>query len=93
MATSSEVKSGLDSVSKDIAKNRARLEDCIATAAEVSALLAAIPTTYSEVAAEINAYTPNGAFESLSKDELARLTSEFNALKANADTIAAVILD
>ena len=47
--------------------------------------LANLPTQYAAELAEINGYTPTGAFQTLSKDELAKLTTEFQALKATLE--------
>ena len=92
MSTSSEVKSGLDAVAANIAGNRDKLAACVDTAGQVSVDLANLPTAFADVVATIQAYTPTGAFETLAKDELAKLTAEFAALKADADAIAAVDL-
>ena len=92
MATSSEVKAGLDAIAKDIATQRAVLQKAIDNATGASAVLGSLVTTYSGVKTTIDGYTPTGAFETLAKDELAKLTTEFQALKADADTIAAVTL-
>jgi hypothetical protein len=43
--------------------------------------LDAIPTTYADEIAEINGYTPTGAFETLAVDMKGKLTTEFQALK------------
>jgi hypothetical protein len=47
--------------------------------------LNAIVTTYADVADEIDGYTPTGAFETLAKDEFAKLVSEFGDLKSAAE--------
>jgi len=86
MATTSEVKAALDLMAQDIAAAinlRQRAKDQLKTARD---RLAAIPSTYSDELATINAYTPTGAFEELSKDEKAKLQTEFNALKNAIET-------
>jgi 2,4-dienoyl-CoA reductase-like NADH-dependent reductase (Old Yellow Enzyme family) len=92
MATSSEVKAGLDAIAEAISKNRARIVTCVATAGEVSTALGALATTYAAVVATINGYGTTDAFEALSKAELAKMVTEYNALKADADAIAATDL-
>ena len=46
--------------------------------------LNAIPTVFEDALKTINAFNPTGDFESLSQDELAKMTTEFQALKADA---------
>ena len=41
----------------------------------------ALPTRFADTISTINGYAPSGAFETLAKDELSKLTSEFQALK------------
>ncbi len=86
MATSSQVKAALDNISQAIATERQAMANCKARITASKQLLAALPTTYAEVVATINAYVPNGAFESLAKDELAKMAAEFTALKNAATT-------
>lgn len=93
MASTSEVKSGLNEVAQIIADQRAVLAKAQQNAANASAALAAISTDYSDVAATINAYGTTNAFEALSKAEFAKLQTEFTALKSAADSIVAVALD
>lgn len=92
MATSSQVKSGLDEIASIIAAQRAALEKVISNAANASSELGAIPADYADLIATINAYGAGDAFEELSKAEKAKLQSEFTALKSAADTIAGVAL-
>ena len=93
MATTTEVKNGLDRVAERIGTNRDVLEKVVSNAAIASTALGDIPTDFAAIKAEIDLYTPTGAFETLAKDELARITTEFQALKVHADAIAAVDLD
>lgn len=82
MATPSEVKAGLDAAS-DLISGAIRMR--AAGKAQLLAArnqLAALATQLADVISTINGYTPTGAFETLSKDELSKLTSEFQALKA-----------
>ena len=87
MATTSEVKKALDEIASVIAAQEAVITKAQTNAAAASAALAAIPTDFSDVIATINAYSPTGAFETLAKDEKAKLQTEFRALKAKADAI------
>lgn len=90
MATTSEVKTGLDLVAERIATQRAVVDKAKANAQSASDALAAIPTDFADLIATIDAYTGADEFETLAQAEKARLTTEFNALKTEADTIAAV---
>lgn len=92
MATSSEIKTALDAVAKDIASKRSRLKAVVAEAADVSAALASLPTIYSDVIATINGFPANttDTFEALQKAELAKLSTEFTGMKTKSDQIAAL---
>lgn len=90
--TASTVKSGLDEISTLISEQRFVLQKIIAMAQGASDALAAIPTDYSAVLAEIDAYGTSDAFESLSKAEKAKMTAEFTTLKATLDQIATTTL-
>jgi len=81
MATSG-VKAGLDAVAKNIANLTSRVEGALEALSGIEADLTSIPTTYADVIAEVDGFTPTGEFESLAQDELAKLTTEFLALKA-----------
>ena len=86
MATISEVKAGLNAIADLISgsiSGRARAKAQLLSARNQ---LAAIPTQYAAVIAEIDAYTPTGAFETLAQDEKAKLASEFLALKSALET-------
>jgi hypothetical protein len=93
MATASEVKAGLDDIATQIRGQRAALVKAIGLAQAASAALTLIANDYSGVIATVNGYGTTDPFESLSKAELAKLTTEFVALKGDADMIAAVVLD
>lgn len=92
MATTSEVKSGLDDVSNIIREQRDVMKKAKANAAIASAALAALATTYSSIISTINAYGTTDAFEANAKAELAKLVTEYNALKNLADQVAAINL-
>ena len=87
MATTSEVKAGLDAIASEIAAVRTRFESSKSSIQGGSTALGNIPTKYADVIATINAYTPTGAFETLSQDEKAKLQTEFVALKAELDAL------
>ena len=93
MATSSEVKTALDAVAAAISKSRERMVGVKATASEVSAALGGLATLYADVVTTINGYGTTNAFEALAKAELAKLATEYTALKADADAVAAVNLN
>ena len=68
MSTPSEVKSGLQAISDLISgsiSGRARAKAQLLAARNQ---LAAIPTQFADVIAEVDGYTPTGAFETLAKD-------------------------
>lgn len=90
MATTSEVKTGLDLVAERIAAQRAVVNKAKSNAQQASDALAAIPTDFADLIATIDAYTGADEFETLAQAEKARLQAEFTALKNEADTIAAV---
>lgn len=92
MATASEVKTGLDAVAAAIRAVRQSMLTVKATGVSVSADLGGLSTEYADLIATINAYGTTNAFEALAKAELAKLTSEFNALKAVSDAVAAINL-
>jgi hypothetical protein len=64
-----------------------------ANAGTASTALAAIPTDFADVIATVNAFGTSNAYEAAVKAQLAKMTSEFNALKAKADAVAAVDLN
>ena len=80
--TASTVKTGLDSLSSTISSNQGEAAGVKAQLADLISRLDAIPSANSDLIAAINGYTPTGAFETLAQDELAKLTSEFSALKS-----------
>lgn len=92
MATTSEVKVGLDAIAAVISDQRAVMQKVKTNAGLASAALDALPTTYADVIATINGYSTNDAFEAHAKAEFAKLVTEFVALKADADFVAAVDL-
>lgn len=89
MSTTSEVKKGLDAIADRIANQQQRAADAKATLADIDAELAGLPGEFSAEIATVNGFTPTGDFESHSKDELALLTTEFQALRAAVQAAAA----
>lgn len=86
MATVSEVKAGLDAISELISGSRQAREQSKARLLAARNQLAAIPSQYADVISTIDGYTPNGAFETLTKDEKTKLASEFTNLKTALET-------
>ena len=84
MATSSEVKAALDDIAQSIRTERQAMKNAKARIATGQSNLNLIPTVFTDALATINAYTPTGDFESLAKDELAKMTTEFVALISDA---------
>ena len=89
MATTSEVKAALDDIAQTIKTERQAFASAKARIQAGSGNLAAIPTVFADVIADIDGYTPTGAFETLAKDEKGKLATEFTALKADIDTLIA----
>lgn len=88
MATASQVKAGLDDIAEVIRTERQSCINCKARYTASDNALAALPTTYADVLATINGYSPvtTDAFELLAKAELAKLTTEFQSLKGKTAT-------
>lgn len=90
MASYSEVKAGLDEVARIIREQKAVMLKAKSNAGLASAALAGLPTEYADVISTINAYGITNAAEALAKADLAKLTTEFQALKTLADQVAAI---
>lgn len=86
MAYTSDVIGKLDQIAHVVNSNRAQLGSAKEQLSARAVNLAAIPTQYGDIIAEIQAYTGADAFEEQAKAILARLTSEFISLKDEADT-------
>jgi hypothetical protein len=82
MATISQVKAGLDEIAQIVRTARTQLTQSKLQVAAIEAQLNNIPATYADVLATINGFAPTGAYQTLAKDELAKLTTEFQALKS-----------
>ena len=89
--TYTEVSSGLETVKDAIVNSRNALRKLKADFAQQSGVLAGIPTVYQDLITTINGYAPSGAVETLSKDELAKYSAEFVALKNAADAATAAL--
>lgn len=92
MSTYSEVKTGLDGIAIRMSNDRDIMKKVKTNAAQASADLAALATDYAAIIAQINAYGTNDASEAFAKAELAKLVSEYTALKSLADQVAAINL-
>jgi hypothetical protein len=86
MATISQVKAGLDEIAKLIRNATSVRESAKANLLNSRNQLENLPTQFSDVIAEIDGYSPTGAFETLAKDEKAKLQTEFVALKSALET-------
>jgi hypothetical protein len=84
--TISTVKADLNSIASIIAGSSQVRDKAKAQLLAARNQLAAIPATYAATIAEIDGYAPTGAFETLSKDEKAKLATEFLALKTAIET-------
>lgn len=87
--STSDVIVQLQQVSTRISTQRAALSSVINGAKAASTALGAIPTDFAALVSAINAYGTSDANEAYAKATLAKLTSEFNALKTTADAIGA----
>lgn len=85
MATSSEVKAGMDNIAQSISSSRAVVKEAIELLGQAKESLNGIPANYADVLATITAYVPTGEAETLYKDELANMTVEFLALVAEVE--------
>jgi len=92
MASYSEVKAGLDDVAGIIREQKAVMLKVKSNAALASAALAGLATEYADVVATIQAFGTGNAAEAAAKAELAKLVTEYTALKGIADQVAAVSL-
>ena len=93
MATYSQVKVAMADIAARLTKGRERMQGAKSVGADVSASLTAIQTDFADVITTINAYGTTNAGEALAKADLAKLTTEFTALKADADALAALNLN
>ncbi len=95
MATVSEVKVGLQKIAETISAARSVMEKVKVSSTNASVSLDGIVADADllDVINTINAYDGSDAFEALTKSELALLTTEFIALKAKADQVAALDLN
>ena len=89
MATTSEVKAALDDISQSIKTERQAMKNAKERISSGSGNLNLIPTTFSDALATINSYGTDDAFEALCKAELAKMTTEFVALVADANIAVA----
>lgn len=89
-ATTSQVKGGIADITTIIRTEGQAFANAKARIQAASANLNAIGTQFADVIAQIDLYPHDGsAFEQLMKDERARLTAEFSALKGQIDTLIA----
>lgn len=87
MATSSEVKTGLDNIASVISEARKTILKSQTDSFGAVDALNSLPSQFAGVIATINAYGTTDAFEALAKAELAKLTAEFVALVNAGNTI------
>lgn len=83
-ATTSQVKAGLDDIATTIRNARASMSQAKARMTSAKNELASLPTTFATVIAQVDAYTPADAWETLQQTEKAKLAAEFTALQAAA---------
>lgn len=93
MATTSEVDVGMDAIALILTEQRQVMIKAKSNAASASAALAAIPTSFADVIATVQAFGTANAYEATIKAKLVKMTAEFNALKTKADGVAALDLN
>ncbi|MER8567621.1 hypothetical protein NKH85_17095 [Mesorhizobium sp. M0924] len=93
MATTSEVEVGMSAIAARLSEQRQVMLKVKANAGTASTALAAIPNDFADVIATVTAYGTSNAYEGTIKAQLTKMTTEFNALKAKADAVAAVDLN
>ena len=83
MATSSDIKAGLDDVSFTIRDIRNQMKQIRANIGVAKTTLTNIPTTFADLKTTIDGFAANttNQFEALAKAELAKLTTEYGALR------------
>lgn len=81
MATTSEVKAGLDDAAVMIRTSRQMQTTAKANLLAAYNQLVGIPTQFADVIATVNGYGTSNAFEAVAKAELAKLSAEFGALQ------------
>lgn len=80
----STIKASLDDIAQNIRTERQALTNAKARMADAVGNLNAMPTTFLDAITEIQGYGTDDPFEALSKDELTKLTVEFQALVSEA---------
>lgn len=97
MATTSEIKAGLDDIAAEIRTERQALRSAQARVNASLAALQGLPTKYAGLIAEIDGFDAqtSDVFERLAKAEKAKLVTEFTALrgKTNAANTALQAID
>ena len=93
MATTSEVEVGMAAIAARLSDQRQVMLKVKANASTASTALAAIPNDFADVIATVTAFGTANAYEAAVKAQLAKMTTEFNALKTKADAVAAVDLN
>jgi len=88
MATTSEVKAGLDSISASLRAERQACRQAKNRIAAAKTTIANLATTFSDVFATVDAYgeSPEDVFEQLAQAEKALLLAEGTALYGDTDT-------
>lgn len=92
MATTSEIEVGMTAIASRLYDQRQIMVKVKQNATAASTSLAAISNDFADVIATINAFGAGNAYEVAVKAKLAKMTTEFQALKAVADAVAAANL-
>ncbi len=91
MAKPSEVEGKLDEVSGVIARLRKNCSDAKQIFVNSKASMDLIPTKYAGIITEINGYSSGDRWEENQKSRLAKLTSEFQALNTDVESLITAI--
>lgn len=93
MATTSEIEVGMAAIAQRLSDQRQVMLKVKASSGTASQALAAIPADFADVIATVTAFGTANAYEAAVKAQMAKMTTEFTALKAKADAVAAVDLN
>lgn len=88
--TTSEITTALDTLSGEIASARQRVANARASLTDTEAALNSLPASHAGLVQAVAALG-NSPFEAVAKDQLSKLTSEFQALRSSVTAALAQI--
>lgn len=86
MATSSQVRGKSDEIDNGIEIIRRKMSDIKNAITVAKTKLSNYPTQFADHIAEVNGYAPDGPFETLAKDILAKQITEYQALESDIES-------